>query len=120
MPKLQSNALKTSLKNIARNEAGTIRCAVAEEALNYENPRGFFNDLLQHGCISGMVGGLIYYTDTHAFYDAHYDAIESIRLNFEDQLGQSIAITSDLKNFMAWFAFEQTAHLMAIELNILE
>ena len=36
-------------------EGGDIAAEVAEEALTYDDPRGFFSDLAQYGCISGMV-----------------------------------------------------------------
>jgi len=78
----------------------------------------FFRDLAQHGCISGMVGDLIYYTDTHAFYDRHYDEIERLREEIEDALGEPLKIQGDLKNALAWFAFEQTAMNIASELEI--
>ena len=33
---------------------------------------GFFDDLFRCGCQSGFISSLIYYADTHAFYDKHY------------------------------------------------
>jgi hypothetical protein len=30
-----------------------------------------YADVLRGGCVSGVVGGLIYYRDTCDFYDAH-------------------------------------------------
>lgn len=30
-----------------------------------------------------MIGGLIYFKDTHAFYDKYYDQIEELREQFE-------------------------------------
>ena len=82
-------------------EQSGIAWAVAAEALDYDEPELFFKDLLNHGCVSGMVWSLIYYTDTHAFFDKHYDEIEPIREEFEDGTGQPLTIKGDLKNFLA-------------------
>lgn len=75
-------------------------------------------DLFQHGCVSGMVPGLIYYHQTHDFFDKFYDEIEDLRFEVEDLAGQPIRIDRDLKNTLAWFAFEETAFRIAeIHLN---
>ena len=75
----------------------------------------FLQDLANHGCVSGMVGPLVYYTDTHAFYDKNYAEIEWLREEYEDQIGEPLAIKGDLKNFLAWFAFETIANRIACE-----
>ena len=83
---------------------------MAQEALDYDNPRNFFEDLSRHGCASGMVGSLIYYHETHAFFDTHYHEIEEIRLQVQEEIGLVLNIEGDLKNHLAWFAFEQRAY----------
>jgi len=103
------------LKAICENEPRTIRAFVAEEALDHDDPATFFNDLQNHGCVCGMVGSLIYYTDTQYFYDEHYAEIEDLREDWEANTGEAIKINGDLKNFFAWFAFEETAYRMASE-----
>ncbi|MGB1216038.1 MAG: DUF7222 domain-containing protein [Pikeienuella sp.] len=60
---------------------------------------------------------MVYYSDTHAFFDKHYDEIEELRDDWEDSVGQPLAIKDDLKNFLAWFAFEEVAYQMAEELG---
>jgi hypothetical protein len=104
------------LEDIRRTKSGTIRAAVAGEALDYhDNPATFFTDLQSCGCASGFVGSLIYFADTHAFYDRHYDEIEELREAYEVDTGEAIRIRSDLKNFYAWFAFEEVAYHMATD-----
>lgn len=112
--------LHKSLVRIWENEAFSIRAAVAQQALYYANDEivSFFSDLLNFGCKSGMVGALIYYHDTALFFDKHYHEIEGLRLEFEENTGESFKIESDLKNTLAWFAFEETAYQMAIELGL--
>ncbi len=50
--------MKNILKQICKNKPHSIQAEVAQEALEHDDPQTFFNDLLQHGCISGMVGKL--------------------------------------------------------------
>lgn len=68
------------------SEQTDIAGYVAREALEYDNPENFFNDLSRYGCISGMIGGLCRYTDTHAFFDQHYDEIHDLKDDWEDSV----------------------------------
>lgn len=110
--------LKTQLQDILTHKPGSIQAKVAQEALERDNPKDFFEELTQYGCISGMVSSLIYYCDTHAFYEEHYDEIEELRSEYEDNFGEPLKIKDDLKNFLAWFAFEETAYRLSLEFGI--
>ena len=110
--------VRQQLQNIIENEPSTIRAYVATEALDYDDPAVFFSDLQRSGCQSGMIGGLIYYYDTHAFFDRYYDEIEELREDYEDNTGEPLRINGDLKNWLAWFAFEETAFRMANDLEL--
>ena len=114
-----STPIESSLTAIVSERPNSIKASIAKEALEYHCPKSFFEDLLQHGCVSGMVSSLIYYTDTHSFFDKHYDAIEQIRDEVEENLGEKLSINGDLKNALAWFAFEETAYQVALELEII-
>lgn len=113
---MKKDHLKTQLQSIVENNPNTLKAFVAQEALEQEDIKAFFSDLQQHGCISGMISPLIYYSDTHQFFDDYYYEIEELREEFEDSIGEPIKITGDLKNTLAWFAFEETAHQLAIGL----
>jgi hypothetical protein len=104
---------KKYLKCIIKENPVTLMAEVAEEALEHDDIASFFSDLLSHGCQSGMVGKLIYYTDTHAFYDRYYDEIETLREEMETDFGEPLHPRGDLKNWYAWMAFEETARKMA-------
>ena len=108
------------LREIAQEPQPSIRREVAQEALNYsyDNLADFFHDLLHHGCISGMVGKLVYYYDTHAFFNNYYREIEDLRFEYEEQ-GIELKPTGDLMNWYAWFSFEETARKLAEELGII-
>lgn len=106
------------LKNIIQKQPASLKAFVAQEALEQESICNFFNDLSNHGCISGMISSLIYYRQTHQFFDIYYEQIEELRLSYEAETGCQISLGHDLKNTLAWFAFEQTAHHLGNELNI--
>lgn len=111
--------LRKRLQDIAETRPDSLQAAVAIEALEYgDDITAFFTDLLSHGCQSGMIGSLIYYRDTHAFYDKHYDEIEELRYELEDAFGEPLKPQGDLKNWYAWLAFEETARIMADRFEI--
>lgn len=117
---MTNNELKNKLEVMALASENSIKKYVATEALEYgENPEYFFNNILNYGCKTGMITGLIYYVDTHKFFDTHYDEIEELRTEYEQSTGCSVDIQDqDLKNTLAWFAFEQTAYNLALELKM--
>lgn len=113
-------SLRKKLLLIKENQPNSLKGAVAQEALEDETSEitSFFSGLLEHGCVSGWVNSLVWYNQTHAFYDKHYNEIEELRQDYEESLGQPMSVKSDYKNFMAWFAFEETAYQLAMELGL--
>lgn len=56
-----------------------------------------------------MVSSLVWYSDTHRFFDTYYYEIMEI---LEDLTNQGLKVDftgEDLKNKLAWLAFEQVA-----------
>jgi len=86
---------------------------ILSDSEGYDDIKDFFHDLR---CQSGFISELTYYNQTHAFYDKFYDDIEELRVDFEDSIGEPINIRGDLKNFFAWFAFEEVANQIYNEL----
>lgn len=78
------------------------------EIVEENGGKDFANDVLQYGCQSGLVGELIYYNDTHKWYDEFYNEIEELREEYEEMLGEPLQAKGDLKNWFAWFSFEET------------
>lgn len=118
MTNISDIALRDNLSDILKKKPYGLEAEVIREALDYHDIADFFSDLMKHGCITGMIGTLIYYSDTHAFYDKHYSDIEWMRLEYEENIGEPLTINGDLKNFMAWYAFEETAYLLANEIGL--
>ena len=87
------------------------------------DPRRFIENVTRYGCQSGMVGELIYYTDTTRFYNRHRREIYQLldvtcrelglspaRL-FGDKWDDEDPLVLDYlnQNLLAWFAYEETA-----------
>lgn len=104
------------LKKIADQERG-LRAVVAKDALQENDPMSYLQDVVDYGCITGLVGHLIYYRDTHRFFDEHYDEIEALREEYEDSTGLMLEVKDDLKNFLAWFAYEETVRAVFSEIS---
>ena len=116
---------------------------IIESNLNEPEEREtYLQDLTQHGAISGMVGGLIYYHETTQFFNEHRDEILAMLEELKEETGldekglfgekwndwedlleeeeaddlDSLADQNN-QNLLAWFAVEELARQ---ELNELE
>lgn len=65
----------------------------------------WYKGLETGGCESGFVNELIYTRDTHRFFDTHYEDI----MDLVKEYGLDLNQFNDLKNNVAWVAFELTA-----------
>ena len=92
--------------------------------------QGAAKDLLYGGCQSGIVGSLVYYTDTVKFYKKHKTDINKMLRDILDDSGMSspaelfgdkwekedIFAEDDLnQNLLAWFGFEEAARRMCYD-----
>jgi len=115
-------AIKRKLLNLQSTTRNDLERYVIDYILdrysNEEEIKTFFYDITNFGCVSWMINGLIYYNDTHDFYDKYYYEIEELREDTEFNIGEPIKINGDLKNFLAWFWFEQTCRKLGNEFDI--
>jgi hypothetical protein len=104
------------LQNILDSEnRDSIRFYVAEEALNnHEDPISFLMYLTEHGCESGIVSDLIYYSDIYAFHDEHYDEIDEIR----QESGFNTIKNRDLRSQHVWFSLRYRGNQILLEFII--
>lgn len=121
--------MKLTLSNIKSLKANTTPLEkrvinyVINEWSDYSDKKNIFTDVLYHGCQSGMVGFLIWYTDTTRFYKQYkseinallYDTMESIGIYAPTQLfgdkwdkEDPLANEDYNQNLLAWFGFEET------------
>ena len=108
------------LKNI-KVEEGTIKAQIIKDAQNsgFDELEAvvYIKNIAEHGCIGGTCRGLIYYVDTHAFYNKHAEEIDEILERVSEEMGELYNILenmkrlnqTDLRNFLAWFSYEVTA-----------
>lgn len=115
---ISEKKLKKQLQKILADNPNTIKACVIEEAFDFHSIKDFFNDLLTHGCVSGMIGRLVFYNQTERFFDEHYHEIMELKEDFEESTGQPMKIPYHLKNHLAWFGFEQTACELANKIGL--
>lgn len=102
-----------------------------EHWLRSTQEKSTIRDITLHGCISGVVSELIYYKDTVKFYDTFEDEIWSRLDSMATNLGtssilsfistyldvKSIGSMTQFKNALAWWAVEDVANDMEIEVE---
>ena len=91
---------------------------ILRQVENYEEPKGFFEDLQHGGCMSGMISEFIYTSDLKEFYIKHLDDLEEFKNEFEQMLGESIKDRHNLPHptFVVWFAFEEYCYQLYREI----
>ena len=102
-----NNELKIRLENLKGESE--LKDAVIKIALNniddYDNGVDYFEDIINHGCASGIVSELIYYYQTEEFFNKHANEIFDLYNDLVEEFGQ---IDMELsKNNLAWLAFEE-------------
>jgi hypothetical protein len=87
-----------------------------------EYQENYIRDVLQHGCQSGIVGGLIYHRDTEKFALKHFNEIIDLYQCYAEDFGKDGIINPMLENnplnWLAWFGYEETMREIANELDI--
>jgi hypothetical protein len=101
----------------------------------YDNKVSLFTDVLYHGCQSGVVGFLIWYSDTVRFYKQYRSEINDLLYEVTDSCGiyslpelfgnkwdQEDPLATDVynQNLLAWFGFEETLRKIGQNFESLE
>ena len=114
--KITKKQIKNLKKQYPRN---SIERRVLNECLKYsDEPEDFFKDVLTYGCSDGIIGILTYTEDTHKFFDKYYGVIMDMVEDYRDNTGYFVNTGWDIKNDLAWFAFEEVSRQLANELGI--
>jgi hypothetical protein len=114
--KLNSNDYNTNLEHAV---ASIINDHLDEN--NDYSLKDFIKDLGYGGCVSGMIGELIYYSDTKEFYINHQDEIEELIQDFMLEVGSEFVAKlheGTYSNNAAWYAFEETSFRIASNLGV--
>lgn len=107
---------------------------VLENWNDYSDKKDIFKDVLYYGCKSGIVGALIYYSDTTAFFKKYREEITSLLYDamnetgyyapsdlFGDKWDKEDPFAQDIsnQNLLAWFGFEETLRLIGYNFEAL-
>ena len=100
---------------------------------NYDDKENILLDVINLGCVSGIVTNLIYFKQTSAFYDFYKHEINNLLVETLDGCGCNspadlfgknwddtdvLALEANNQNLLAWFSFEETMKNIANEFNI--
>lgn len=93
----------------------------------------YFRQLSEYGCQTGMVGGLIYNEETIEFFRRNREEIADLLSSYLYAYGvkspyelfgskfdhaDPLCVHTPNQNFLAWFAFEETAKTIAYEIGL--
>lgn len=137
---MNEKQLKKELEELKKIDAlhdYVISDIIEDATTNYTNHDSFVEQVkarvedVQHGCSTGIVGSLIYYHDTLAFYKKYKTEINNLLYGLMQDTGLSISelfgenfdkedplcIETTNQNLLAWFGYEEVNNKIA---NVLE
>lgn len=108
-------SLMNVMESLKENESSNLRSEVLDILVNhiedyesFEEVKGFMEDLRQYGCSSGMIGELIYYSDTKEFF---IDNLDEIQDYVNTLVQEHIYSINELDiNEISWVVFESIAN----------
>lgn len=134
--------MKLTLKNIRKIKTETdnkltryVCNYVINEWHDYDDKTNIFKDVLYHGCVSGVVGQLVWYSQTIPFYKKYQDEINELLKDLMDNTGlyamkdlfgdrwdaeDPLIIDTHNQNLLAWFGFEETLRNVGLEFEQLQ
>ena len=110
------NILKTMKANTNSELTKEVIDIILDEAgESDEEIIAYLENVTIHGCATGTVSSLIYYSDTEAFFDRHVDEIFDLYNEAKAEYGEMDIELS--RNNLAWFGFETMAQNILYELE---
>ena len=107
--------------------------------LSTEELKDHINYIIEQGCVSGCVSSLIYYSDTVKFFNCYrkeilklfkeficdnnlYENSKELRTKIYDTViyENQKKFTTEEKNNLTWFAYENTVYRIAVEYSELQ
>ena len=129
----------SNIKAIKRDTESQLTKRVCNYVIDrwgdYDNKKHIFTDVLHYGCQSGVVGELIYYSDTVRFYKQYRQEINALLYELMDGTGlyapselfgdkwdkeDPLAQDDSNQNLLAWFGFEETLRNIGYNFETLE
>ena len=124
------------LLNLYMNAGENLRSFVIGFVLRRFDDYGCAEDcireVLEHGCKSGIVSDLVYYSDTLAFFERFKEEIgqklyefmqdgdeyDMSQLFHDWDIEDPLALGLTNRNLLAWFGFEEAMYDLALELGV--
>lgn len=101
-------SLKYDASSNLRREVLDILVNHIEDYENFEDVKKFMEDLRCYGCVSGMIGELIYYSDTKKFFIENLDEIQDY---LNDLIQEHVYSVGEFDfNEIVWVVFESIAN----------
>lgn len=103
---------KKALRELKHSSESELQKAVITDLLSQRSKEEiltYMKDVINHGCVSGMVSNLIYYSDTEAFFKKHFNEIFDLLNEYKEETGEYPNIELNANN-LSWFAYEQIVY----------
>lgn len=129
----------SSIKKLKQSTDSPLTKRVCNYVINhwsdYDDKKHIFTDVLHHGCQSGIVGELVWYSDTVAFYKQYRKEINELLYEVMDGTGiynlpelfgknwdkeDPLAADTYNQNLLAWFGFEETLRNIGCQFEALQ
>ena len=128
MKKFTKKALK-ELKKVNQFNTKLEKRVISDllnTGLTTEELKDHIKDIVQCGCISGIVSSLVYYSDTTRFFNCYRQEIltmltdpdKNIYSEYTYLLDQKKYSVSE-KNYLSWFAYDNTVIRIAFYFNLI-
>ena len=119
------NELKRSKEFNSRVEKRVIN-DLLNTGLSTEELKDHIKDIVQCGCISGIVPSLVYYSDTTKFFNCYRKEILSMLQDPDKNIYSEYTYLLDQKkyrikkkNYLSWFAYDNTVIRIAFYFNLI-
>ena len=105
-------AKNTNQESTFKNDFNSI---IRSKVNDYDNCNGelkaslrlFLEDVISHGCVSGMIEDFIYHNDCKTFYIKHIDDLEDFIQDYQESTGANLKTTNPRYTFVVWLCFEE-------------
>lgn len=130
MREFTKKSLVESVSSPLYGEVVDYMLSVWEES---EDKGRILDEVIEHGCKSGVVPYLVYHEDTLKFYETHKGEINVFLSEVMDEFGYAsplalfgdewdrsdpLALHEQNQNLLAWFGFEECTRRIAMEFGL--
>ena len=119
------NELKRSEEFNSRVEKRVIN-DLLNTGLSTEELKDHIKDIVQCGCISGIVSSLVYYSDTTRFFNCYRQEILTMLTDPDKNIYSEYTYLLDQKKYsileknnLSWFAYDNTVIRIAFYFNLI-